>query len=542
MARTVPLKLSYAARSSLVRGPSYTIQEDPPWLLNVNAHSPSTTEHEPRPSSTYSSHDFAVHETDLDSSPASAVGGLTTNSNMDDNYIAGNSTARTAPSPPLIEVKQPRQVQQEALTAQQQTRTARMPIFKQVRSMLSNNRTTGNSSSPTSAIKWDEYSGEISEHGKEARVKPSTYKSPYEGILKPRRLSPGAARRAEQRDRSPVSVLVDEDFQLLDKEPGAMSPPNSRPVSPISDMESHYVAPLQLDSSIAARPRTEGNATGQVKRKPVASQIEDFPPVGESRVMPNSSHGLPTHTDEPSSRFSWTTAAVSDAPRQSTDTRFSRQQRSVTDNETHYNSHFSWSTVASAVPMGLREQTPPPSPPPVPLQYLEAPNYGPPPTQSILSRQRPTKKVDKPEWAPPPAPTTTLTPRSLTPRVYRIEDHDVSTTPGADGKKRLPLPPLFTEKSLSHLESLLTQEKNIVMQRRNIERSIIDLERIEKASPLEVSFADVRNAKKKLEERRGVLDEIRKEEMDIGIRIARARRKEDFGDGEGTLWVRRVTG
>ena len=89
---------------------------------------------------------------------------------------------------------------------------------------------------------------------------------------------------------------------------------------------------------------------------------------------------------------------------------------------------------------------------------------------------------------------------------------------------------------------LLTQEKNIVMQRRNIERAITDLENVERASPLEVSFAAVRDAKRKLEERRETLREVKMEEMDIGIRIARARRREDFGEGEGTLWVRRVTG
>jgi hypothetical protein len=59
---------------------------------------------------------------------------------------------------------------------------------------------------------------------------------------------------------------------------------------------------------------------------------------------------------------------------------------------------------------------------------------------------------------------------------------------------------------------------------------------------LEVSFAAVRDAKRKLEERRETLREVKLEEMDIGIKIARARRREDFDDGEGSLWVRRVTG
>lgn len=59
---------------------------------------------------------------------------------------------------------------------------------------------------------------------------------------------------------------------------------------------------------------------------------------------------------------------------------------------------------------------------------------------------------------------------------------------------------------------------------------------------LAASLYAVRDAKRKLEERRETLREVKLEEMDIGIKIARARRREDFDDGEGSLWVRRVTG
>lgn len=464
---------------------------------------------------------------------------------------------------------------------------ARTTLFKQVRSMLSNNRPApATTTSPTSAIKWDEYSGEISENGKEAHVKPSTYKNPYEGILKSRKHSPVRTRHPQhqqhqqqslkasgqqydqdhhqdyrepqqqqqqqylrehqhnQRSASPVSMLIDADLQMLEQEPGNMSPPNSRPVSPVSTEPFPTMHPEPVALALA-RPKTSGDITSRVKRKPVASsQSEQYPDPTEMRVLPSSSHGEPSQGDDPSSRFSWTTVAQSEAPRKSIDTRYSRQNRTVSEHDSQqYNSHFSWSTVASAVPGAMREQTPPPSPPPVPLQYLEPPTYGHMPTQSILSRQRPYKRLDKPEWAPSPSPVSEgYTPRSLTPKVHRVEEHPVNTIPSADGQKRLPLPPLFTEKSLSHLESLLTQEKNILLQRRNIERSIAELERVESASPLEVSFSDVREAKKKLADRRKVLDEVRLEEMDIGIRIARARRKEDFADGEGTFWVRRVTG
>lgn len=101
---------------------------------------------------------------------------------------------------------------------------------------------------------------------------------------------------------------------------------------------------------------------------------------------------------------------------------------------------------------------------------------------------------------------------------------------------------MLSEQEASHIELLLSQERNLVMQRRNIERAIADLEQVEFASPLEVSFATVRDAKRRLEQHRDTLQEVKMEEMDVGIKIARARRCEDFSEGEGSLWVRRVTG
>lgn len=89
---------------------------------------------------------------------------------------------------------------------------------------------------------------------------------------------------------------------------------------------------------------------------------------------------------------------------------------------------------------------------------------------------------------------------------------------------------------------LLAQEKNLVMQRRNIGRMITGLETVEHASLLEVSLAAVRDAKRKLEERTETLREVKVVEIDTGIRIARARRCEDSGEGEGTWRVRRVSG
>jgi hypothetical protein len=116
-------------------------------------------------------------------------------------------------------------------------------------------------------------------------------------------------------------------------------------------------------------------------------------------------------------------------------------------------------------------------------------------------------------------------------------------TPGSHGKA-LPPPPGLETSDLTHLESLLAQERSIVLQRRNVEKGIRELEKVERASPLDVSFGAVRDAKKRLEEYRKRLAEVKLEERDLGIAVARARRKdekENGGDGE-SLWVRRVTG
>lgn len=111
----------------------------------------------------------------------------------------------------------------------------------------------------------------------------------------------------------------------------------------------------------------------------------------------------------------------------------------------------------------------------------------------------------------------------------------------ASGRKALPPPPELASSSklnLSHLESLLLQEKDLIRQRQNVQKSIYELEKIEKASPMDVSFAQVRDAKKQLEERRTTLEEVLLEEREVGIAISRARRKEGAEEG---LWVRRVT-
>jgi hypothetical protein len=171
------------------------------------------------------------------------------------------------------------------------------------------------------------------------------------------------------------------------------------------------------------------------------------------------------------------------------------------------------------------------------------------------------------EWAPPPRDASRSGSRSATPknsntptsahtaRPLPLPKDNATPTPTSakhrsfapntpNSGKALPPPPTTTAENLSHLETLLAQERSIILQRRNVEKGIFELEKIEKASPLDVSFVAVRDAKRRLAEYRTRLAEVKLEERDIGVAIARARRKdekENGGDGE-SLWVRRVTG
>ncbi|KAF2772869.1 hypothetical protein EJ03DRAFT_254843, partial [Teratosphaeria nubilosa] len=102
--------------------------------------------------------------------------------------------------------------------------------------------------------------------------------------------------------------------------------------------------------------------------------------------------------------------------------------------------------------------------------------------------------------------------------------------------KSLPPPPM-PDGPQSHVEKLEAEEQNLKLRRRNAEKAIADLEKVEKASPLEVSFAAVREAKERLKEHRENLADIVRQEREVGISISRARRKEGVDEG---LWVRRV--
>jgi len=554
----IKTKRSSQALRTGVTMPTYTIQHDAPWVV------PNRTS--AAPSSVYSEED----------------GG---DGDGDGERVA--DLPRTNPATASLHPSYHAHPRQQVTDPGPQKRHSRLPIFKQVRTMLHKPPPPLVSLVTPGQAKWDEYSGERSETGKVAHANPGTYVSPpYDGAFKSRKRSPDRRQKpTHKRDMSPVSVLRDDELKPTPPlKAGACSPPIVSPVSPVSPVTIRDDrAPTPVSANQRAQPAPAVTVTPSDKhitRKPApspsplsSSQTENRPP--QRSPSARSDWTEPPDDDEPTqppgltSHFSWTTVATSVAPsRPSVDVSTGRPSHlSVIRDQDQPNSRFSWSTVNTNV---QRESMPPPSPPPpIPTKFTSAAQHPPlpayiptrgPPVQSILSRSRPVQRLEKTEWTPPPrkasaggvTPTSRSgngTPTSASSAIHPAfrTGSPAAATPAsatvhtASGRKALPPPPELassSKRNLSHLESLLAQEKDLMLQRQNVQKSIFDLEKIEKASPMDVSFAQVRDAKKQLEERRTTLDEVQLEEREVGIAISRARRKEGAEEG---LWVRRVT-
>lgn len=540
--------------------PTYTIQRDPPWV-------PERASAAPTAPSIYSDDD---HE-DMPDANASGAPPLKYKGSYHPSYHA--------------------HPQQQINDFGPQVRQSRLPIFKQVRSMLHKPPPLTTPGNP----KWDEYTGELSDTGKPSHVQPSTYVSPWEGAFQARRRSPDRPNKLRknpsperlaksQRSPSPVSILEDEIKPTVPLKAGRQNPQAFSPVSPVSPLspihdevppEDHDLIPGPLSANVR-RPQQQQTAPHtpvakpQIKRKPAprsTSTTENQPPSPPSahQKTPSQSSDMDARMiddkdaepepQQPTSHFSWTTYAPSIVPagRASTDTmpsmraRMSKPPSVYPEVQEDPHSRFSWSTVNT----NMKPDSPPPSPPPpIPTKYTS------PPMQSILSRQRPIKRTEREEWAPPPSQSRERA-AGGTPRTARPGDASGSATPTSattastktgrkltahpnSSTKALPPPPsLSPANKLTHLESLLARERDLQLQRRNVEKAIMELEKIEKASPLDVPFATVREAKRRLLGHRVRLAEVQLEEREVGVLVSRARRKE--GEEEG-LWVRRVTG
>ncbi|KAF2210681.1 hypothetical protein CERZMDRAFT_85988 [Cercospora zeae-maydis SCOH1-5] len=394
-----------------------------------------------------------------------------------------------------------------------------------------------------------------------------------------------ARESASSKDVSPISALRDSDMERTIP-PGsdywpAMQREERDLVSDVADFaypSGGAASQVSASTRSYALPDTPCPTAGlsSTKRKPTprsTSQSENIPPAVQSPSPPPSRESeniveIARHRRDPGSRFSWTTYAGSDmcgrlsfdvASRPSMDrpstarsieSQPARQPPLSRLQEQPIVSRFSWSTIGTGAPnFQKRPDSPPPSPPPasVPSKYKA------PPVQSILSRHRPVQRhQERAEWKPQARKASATDPD--VPLIARLKTDGITNhqhqqrftadeSPGSASKTLPPLPPTMATSYMpkTHLQGLHAKEDEIVFQRKNIERAIVENAKIESASPLDVTFSEVRAAKKELESLRARLEEIKLEERDLGIAIARARRKEGFDDGDG-LWVRRVTG
>ncbi|TKA22087.1 hypothetical protein B0A50_08465 [Salinomyces thailandicus] len=535
--------------------PTYTIQKDVPWM----------DQHR----------DSVISSLNSDDYPASD---------------GGHSQAASVGKPASQQIPDHASPQQEGLDQGPQARSARLPIFKQVRNILQKPMTNR----PQSSVAWDEHSGEMSESGKPPQVKPSAYVSPWEGAFKSGKKAPERKEKEKlSKRRSLSSLKALGGGSLLKDDEVKPTPPlkagrcSPRVVSPSSSSHSDK-APMPLSTTSRQPPQSIPTiSTPKTRsRKPVPSSIsprqtENIPPNSQLQQSPSAKSDwtdVAASEGDPGgkSHFSWTTVAPSEAPgRPSRDTGVSKSPHllgSVEGEEP--SSRFSWSTTATqpqqqqppqAIHPAFRQPQQAREPvPTVPSRHNSAAHTPTtyqtergPPVQSILSRHRPIQRMDRDEWTRTPPSrikhegirSSSATPTSTT--TY-TETHANTSSPSSSNpftatttSKPLPLPPsrASTSPHATHLQQLLAKEKDLAHQRRNVQKTLADLEKIEKASPMEVDWSTVRDAKLKLGVQRRLLEAVVLEEREVGIGIARARRREEEEGGEGGgLWVRRVTG
>jgi hypothetical protein len=482
----------------------YTIQRDPPWQTP------------PQASAGFRARGGSQARAPRSSALRSSYTTTTASTYSDDE------------DPDMAEIKPLRVLKNE----QKQNRHSRIPIFNQVRSML-------HKSSLTNPAPDD----------KDVESAKNTLRDVYETT----------ANRASEitknsRSQSPVSVLHDDD--LYPSSPPLLDCPS--PVSSVSASSSlhyareHKMRPLQIH--VPSMPKT--SAPSFIKRKPAPAR-HSLPPNSHDSPPPSRDSNAQDFIIK-GSHFSWTTGAPSPTSTRPSIDRWPSADRdsfkrppidrwpsadrdsfqtprhcSLPEPDLVPNSRFSWSTAQTSVTHQARPDTPPPSPPPpIPTKYKT------PPVRSILSRHRPIQRMDRSreQWAPPrKASLPGVVPSTPSSVKSRVTSPKIEESTGSG--KKLPPPPDLAP--MTHLEGLQREEQDKIHQRKNVLHAISELSKIQNASPMEVPFSHVRDAKRRLAELQATLSEIQLEEREIGIAISRARRKE--GEEEG-LWVRRVTG
>lgn len=109
--------------------------------------------------------------------------------------------------------------------------------------------------------------------------------------------------------------------------------------------------------------------------------------------------------------------------------------------------------------------------------------------------------------------------------------------------KALPHPPTALC-ALDHIALLESQQEDLRIRRNNVYRLLSDLNNAAPPNPLLTDFKKAKAIANKKKVFEVELDEIRREEHDVGLKLHRAwkkREKEDPNAAGSALWVRRVT-
>ncbi|KAI4633113.1 hypothetical protein J4E80_000476 [Alternaria sp. BMP 0032] len=196
-------------------------------------------------------------------------------------------------------------------------------------------------------------------------------------------------------------------------------------------------------------------------------------------------------------------------------------------------SRFSWTTYNSA---GTYQHSPPPSPPNglsssqgkrVVTEPISA-------ASSILNRRRPVPPLDR-----EPAPMAKI----YTPSPRSPYASSTFSNSSQKSQKALPLPPSQLS-AIDHIAYLESQQEDLRIRRNNVYRLLKDLNNAAPPNPLLTDFKKARVAEERKKAFQEELDEIRREEHDVGLKLHRAwkkRERDDPNSNGSALWVRRVT-
>jgi hypothetical protein len=424
---------------------------------------------------------------------------------------------------------------------------------------------------PNAKVKWDEYSGEPNSAGKSASVDPGSYakgvpssdrrpmgyqvsvSGPEKkntsfgervGRFGSKRSPPPVEPWSRATGRSEIAPALK--YQPADK---PLQIPR-KTISPSTDQERSNALAAAIDSA-PKLPDTQAVTTEMAPKDPRDNHMrynDGIKPIAPLKVgktiSPTSPTGLGISTNAypspitPTSRTQLNQSPATVTPVEQTLYPTLRTATPPYNKETSDKdkqaaiSRFSWTTYNSA---GTYQHSPPPSPPNglssssqkqrVVTEPISA-------ASSILNRRRPVPHADS---VPAPSMNKFYTPIPRSPYA--------SSTFSNSSQKALPLPPTHLS-AIDHIAYLEAQQEDLRIRRNNVFRLLKDLNNAAPPNPLLTDFKKAKVAEQRKKAFEEELDEIRKEEHDVGLKLHRAwkkREREDPNSNGSALWVRRVT-